>query len=61
MKTGKQHLFSITMQCTSTKEIEHNKVFLFQIDYKKMLKRINEIVHVDENKNEWSLIKIEKL
>ena len=61
MKTGKQHLFSITMQCVSTKEIEQNKVFLFQIDYKKMLKRINEIVHVDENNNEWSLIKIEKL
>ena len=61
MKKGKQHLFSITIQCTSTKEIEQNKVFLFQADYNRMLKRIDEIVHVDENNNEWSLIKIEKL
>ena len=61
MKEGKQHLFSITIKCISTNEIEHNKVFLYQADYRRMLKRIDEIVHVDENNNEWSLIKIEKL
>jgi len=61
MRTGKANLYSITLKCTATDEIEHNKVFLFIRDYNRMLTRINEIVYTDENNNEWSLIKIEKL
>jgi hypothetical protein len=61
MRTGKANLYSITLKCTATDEVEHNKVFLFISDYNRMLKRINEIVYTDERNNEWSLIKIEKL
>jgi hypothetical protein len=54
-------MYGITIQCTTTQQIEHNKVFLFSRDYKRMLKRINEIVYADENKKEWALKKIEQL
>jgi len=61
MKTGKQNMYSITIQCTTTEEIEHNKAFLFVNDYKKMVTRINEIIYTDETNKEWALKKIEKL
>lgn len=61
MKKGKANMYSITLRCATTNEIEHNNVFLFISDYNKMLKRINEIIYLDENNNEWSLIKIEQL
>ena len=58
---GKSDIYSVTIKCTATQKVECNKVFLLLRDYNNMLKRINEIVYTDENKNEWSLIKIEKL
>ena len=58
---SKAEIYSVTIRCTATHKIECNKVFLLLRDYNNMLKRINEIVYTDENKNEWSLIKIEKL
>lgn len=61
MRTSKAYMYSITIKCTATNEIEYSNVFLFISDYNRMLKRINEIVYIDENNNEWSLIKIEKL
>lgn len=61
MRTSKAYMYSITLKCTATDEVEHNKVFLFVSDYNRMLKRINEIVYTDEKNNEWSLIKIEKI
>ena len=57
MRDGKVYMYNITLECTSTKEIERNKVFLLVSDYKKMLKRIDEIVYRDGDK-EWSLKKI---
>jgi hypothetical protein len=61
MREGKVYMYDITLECSATKEIEHNKVFLLASEYKKMRKRIHEIVYRDEKNNEWSLIKIEKL
>jgi len=57
MRDGKEYMYNITLECTSTKEIEKNKVFLLARDYKKMLKRIDEIVYRDGDK-EWSLKEI---
>lgn len=58
MKRGKQELYLMTIECTATNEVEEVNVFLFIGDYKKMLKRINEIVYTDKDNKEWSLKKI---
>lgn len=58
---GKVNLYSITLECSETNEVEHSKVFLFVSEYKKMTKRINEIVYIDDNKKQWALKKIEKV
>lgn len=58
---GKVNLYSITLECSETNEVEHSNVFLFVSEYKKMTKGINEIIYIDENKKQWALKKIEKV
>lgn len=58
---GKANVYSITLECSETNEVEQGKVFLFVSEYKRMLKQINEIVYIDDNKKQWALKKIEKI
>lgn len=48
-------LYRIVLECISTGEVEESVVYLLPRDYSKMSKRINEVVHMDNNKREWAL------
>jgi len=58
---GRDNIYKVTMQCVETKEVETNKAFLRISDYQKIIKQINEVVYIDDDDNQWVLIKIEKL
>jgi hypothetical protein len=58
---GKDNVYSITIECVETKEVENNKVFMTFRDYQKITKQINEVVYIDDDDKQWALIKIEQL
>lgn len=58
---GKAHIYQVTLECSETNEVEQGKVFLLVREYNRMLKQINEIIYIDDNKKQWALKKIEKV
>jgi hypothetical protein len=51
-------LYSITLHQLDTNQTEISSMFLIRTDYKNMLKKLNEIVYVDEEGKEWALQEI---
>jgi hypothetical protein len=58
---GKDKVYSITIECVETNEVETNKVFMTFRDYQTIIKQINEVVYIDDDDNQWALKQIEKL
>lgn len=58
---GRDDMYSITIECIETNEVETNKVFLTFRDYQTIIKQINEVVYTDDDNNQWALKKIEKV
>lgn len=58
---GKAYIYQVTLECSETNEVEQGKVFLLVREYNRMLKQINEIIYIDDNKKQWALKKIEKI
>jgi hypothetical protein len=58
---GREDVYSITIECVETNEVETNKVFLTFRDYQTIIKQINEVVYIDDDDNQWALKQIEKL
>ena len=55
MKRIYQKLYAITLYDPSSNEEENNQVLLHTREYKTLIKRVDEIVYVDENSKEWAL------
>ena len=51
-------LYSITLYQPATNQIEISNIFLIKREYAKLVRRINEIVYVDEDNKEWALKEI---
>jgi hypothetical protein len=51
-------LYSITLHQTDTNQTEISNIFLIKREYAKLVRRINEIVYVDEDNKEWALKEI---
>ena len=58
---GRDDVYSITIECVETNEVETNKVFLTIRDYQQIIKQINEVVYIDDDDKQWALKQIEKL
>ena len=58
---GRVDMYSITIECVETNEVETNKVFLTIRDYQQIIKQINEVVYIDDDDKQWALKKIEKV
>ena len=51
-------LYSITLHQPDTNQTEISSMFLIKREYTKLVRRINEIVYVDEQGKEWALQEI---
>jgi len=51
-------LYSITLHQPDANQTEISNIFLIKREYTKLVRRINEIVYVDEQGKEWALQEI---
>ena len=51
-------LYSMTLHQPDTNQIEVSNMFLLKREYTELIRRINEIVYVDEDNKEWALKEI---
>ena len=51
-------LYSMTLHQPDTNQTEISNIFLIKREYTKLVRRINEIVYVDEDNKEWALKEI---